>query len=358
MASGTPPQDASVLSSLNLDFLYLVSSRTILSPFFAFWVPVLLLCHRGITTSSPSFIFSVRWLYFTVFRFLLIQSSRVWRNRSWKGGWREVIGGRRTEWEEQRVVVTGGAEGLGRALVDTLCVRGVEVVVLDVKPWKGDEDDVHYYQCDVSDPKAVAEVAERIREDVGDPTILINNAGIVQGKLIIDLEPQEVQKTFGVNAVSHFYLLKEFLPAMIQAKTGHIVSIASVLGTIGCPQVADYSASKAAVTSLHEALRYELDARHGCPDIRTTLVSPGLLQTNLFASIAPQNQFFLPTVSPHDLVKKIIQALDTHESREIWEPLYTNYAWILRGLPSWMRDGAQCLTGAGRAMAPFRRKRD
>ena len=148
--------------------------------------------------------------------------------------------------------------------------------------------------------------------------MLVNNAGVVQGKLLLDLSPEDVRqsvsrlfyiskpsifnshthtrfRTFGVNALAHFWTLKAFLPEMIRNKSGHIVScvksslsilLTSRLGhcrfrrrscrnstdefVIACMNffrsligmaVADYSASKAALISLHESLRYELDKR-------------------------------------------------------------------------------------------------
>jgi NAD(P)-dependent dehydrogenase (short-subunit alcohol dehydrogenase family) len=144
--------------------------------------------------------------------------------------------------------------------------------------------------------------------------VLVNNAGVVQGKLLLDLSPEDVRqyvsrffyisklsihphfRTFGVNALAHFWTLKAFLPEMIKNKSGHVVSCArssllsifltSRLGhcrfsrrscrnstdefviythetfsSLTEMAVADYNASKAAIISLHESLRYELDNR-------------------------------------------------------------------------------------------------
>ncbi|KAH9820757.1 hypothetical protein DFH28DRAFT_884161 [Melampsora americana] len=284
-------------------------------------------------------------------RWILIISSRAWRNRTW-ALWPERI-----DWTEQIVLITGGADGLGRVIAETLAMKHITVVVLDVKPFVNSgeelEYDIHHFVCDVSNPKSVEEVTNRIKKEIGDPTIVINNAGTVNGRLIIDLQPDELQRSFGVNVMSHFLLLKAFLPQMIKNGTGHIVTIASVLGTMGISQASDYCASKAASISLHESLRLELDSRYHCPRVRTTLVCPGRLETKMFEKLRPQNKFFLPQVAPHDLAKLIIQSLDSHLSSDIYVPVYTGWMWIIRGLPSWAKDFAHWIVGSNEAMMNF-----
>lgn len=123
------------------------------------------------------------------------------------------------------MVITGGASGIGELLANTLAVRNVTVVVLDVNPIVTENckspkaifstyltvslDNVAYYKCDVSKWEEVEAVSKKIIEEVGlkscclqrlnsvqigEPTILINNAGVVQGKLIVDLTPQDIQQ--------------------------------------------------------------------------------------------------------------------------------------------------------------------
>ncbi len=92
----------------------------------------------------------------------------------------------------------------------------------------------------------------------GPVTILINNAGIVSGKKILDNKEQTIQKTFQVNAISHTITVKEFLPDMLKKNKGHIVSIASMAGIVGVPGLADYCGSKFAVFGVDESLRLEL----------------------------------------------------------------------------------------------------
>jgi len=197
----------------------------------------------------------------------------------------------------------------------------------------------------------------KIIEEIGHPTVLINNAGVVQGKLILDLKPEDVKQTFEVNTLAHFWILKAFLPEMIKQKTGHIVTMASVMGLVGSAQMTDYSASKAALISLHESLRYELDKRYLTPKIRTTLVAAGYVQTPLFSHVTlPSSSWFkflVPSLPPVAVVKAIITALDERHSQIIYLPFYTHFSRWLGLVPSFVRDAAQWLSGADYAMKDF-----
>jgi short-subunit dehydrogenase len=92
----------------------------------------------------------------------------------------------------------------------------------------------------------------------------------------------EIESTFRVNLISHFYTLKTFLPGMLRAGRGTIVTMSSVLGQIGAARLSDYSASKAAITAMHKSLVAELSST---PEIKTILVTPGQLSTPLFNGV-------------------------------------------------------------------------
>jgi short-subunit dehydrogenase len=103
-------------------------------------------------------------------------------------------------------------------------------------------------------------------------------------------------------------------------------------------RTADYCASKAALLGLHDALRAELRA---LPDIRLTLVCPGHMPTPLFADARIPSRlarFAFPTVGPHTVTKQIVAALDAHESRDVYVPWMTRFAWLDRGAPRWLND--------------------
>jgi len=257
------------------------------------------------------------------------------------------------EWGDQIVVITGGSSGVGELLANTLAVKSVTVVVLDVKPIQTENYNIAYYKCDVSKWEEVEAVSKKIIEEIGQPTVLVNNAGVVQGKLLLDLSPEDIQQTFGVNTLAHFWTLKAFLPGMIAKKKGHIVTMASIMGIHGVAQMSDYCASKAALINLNRSLRSELDKRYKCPAIRTTLVCPGHIHTALFATLNAPSQFFFPTLHPIEIVKRVIKALDETHSQTIYLPFYAHFMPALQLLPDFVADFSSWLSNADFAMKDF-----
>lgn len=111
---------------------------------------------------------------------------------------------------------------------------------------------VTFYRCDLTSAPAIHETAEAIRRNLGDPSILVNNAGLAKVNKLIEEDDAFLEQIFRVNIISHFILIKEFLPKMLEQKKGHIVSIASVGSYMSGPPLVDYCATKAAVLALHE----------------------------------------------------------------------------------------------------------
>lgn len=86
---------------------------------------------------------------------------------------------------------------------------------------------MHFYKCDVTSPREIAAVARQIRAQVGEVTVLINNAGVARGKTILDSSEKDVRFTFDVNTLAHYWLVQEFLPYMIKKNHGMVVTVAS-----------------------------------------------------------------------------------------------------------------------------------
>jgi short-subunit dehydrogenase len=106
---------------------------------------------------------------------------------------------------------------------------------------------------------------------IADPdTFTVNNAGIGSGATILDGSEDFIRKTFEVNTISHFWMVREFLPAMIKKNHGHVVTIASMASYIIHAGNVDYACSKASALAFHEGLAVELRSRYKAPNVRTT----------------------------------------------------------------------------------------
>lgn len=175
------------------------------------------------------------------------------------------------DWQREIVVCTGGASGIGKHVVDELAGRGIQVVILDINPPKIHlPPNVSYYKVDLTSKTDIQEVSSRVRQEKGHPSVLINNAGTGTAATILNETDEEVQRTFDVNILAHFRLIKEFLPNMIQRNHGHIITIASMASFVSGANNVSYSATKAGVLALHEGLGNELRARYGASKVRTT----------------------------------------------------------------------------------------
>ena len=120
--------------------------------------------------------------------------------------------------------------------------------------------------ADLSTEAARDALAEDVARDFGKPcSLLINNAGIVGGKPLMEEPDAKIRLTFNVNALAHFWTVKAFLPAMLEQDFGHVVTIASAAGMCGVPNLTDYCASKWAAMGFDEALRDRRD-RHAVLD--------------------------------------------------------------------------------------------
>ncbi|NXG36038.1 RDHE2 dehydrogenase, partial [Dromaius novaehollandiae] len=147
-----------------------------------------------------------------------------------------------------------------------------------------------------------------VKKEVGDVSILINNAGIVTGKRFIDSPDSLVEKTMEVNTMAHFWTYKAFLPAMMASNHGHLVSIASSAGLIGVNRLADYCASKFAAIGFAESISLEMRDL-GKTGIKTTIVCPYFINTGMFDGCKTKWPRLLPILEPEYVAEKIVTAI-------------------------------------------------
>ncbi|NXT48628.1 RDHE2 dehydrogenase, partial [Pluvianellus socialis] len=147
-----------------------------------------------------------------------------------------------------------------------------------------------------------------VKKEVGDVSILVNNAGIVTGKRFIDAPDSLVEKTMEVNSMAHFWTYKAFLPAMMASNHGHLVSIASSAGVIGVNRLADYCSSKFAAVGFAESVDLEMRVLKKS-GVKTTIVCPFVINTGMFDGCKSKWPRLLPILEPEYVAEKIMTAI-------------------------------------------------
>jgi all-trans-retinol dehydrogenase (NAD+) len=224
---------------------------------------------------------------------------------------------RRKDVKGQRVLITGSGSGLGRLMAHRFAKLGCTVVLLDVDKAGNEQTrtsisqlgaSAHAYACDISQRDDVYRVLDKVKTEVGDIDILINNAGIVSGHKILQCPDALLQKTMDVNATAHFWTVKSLLPAMLKRNHGHVVTVASGAGLTGVNGLADYCASKFAAVGFDESLRCELDSlgKHG---VRTTVICPFFINTGMFDGIVTRFPSLLPILEPEYAADRIMDGI-------------------------------------------------
>ena len=193
------------------------------------------------------------------------------------------------------VIVTGAGSGIGRAIAHRLAHDGYGVVVNDLRAEAADTVASEIAKAggkamsiggDVSKEIDVTAIAAACAKAFGDCTHLINNAGHVHQARFVDLTPADFDRMFAVHVRGTFLCTRAVLPAMLKAKSGVIVNIASQLGQIGGIELAHYSAAKAAIIGLTKSLAREVSA----DGVRVNAVAPGPINTPLVKSLSAEWQ--------------------------------------------------------------------
>ncbi|KAB8437392.1 hypothetical protein FH972_025071 [Carpinus fangiana] len=213
--------------------------------------------------------------------------NQILNNWSYRN-WQVSYSGRPWIWRDEVAVVTGGSGGIASAMTRKLAATGMKIALLDLQAPPADIaalSNVHFYHCNITSSASVHEVAAAVRKDLGVPTILVNNAGTGAPYTIIDIPDEALETTFHVNLMSHWYTVREFLPGMIKARKGHVVTVASMASYVGVAGMADYCSTKAGALSFHETLTQEIRHRYNAPFISTTAVHPHWVKTAMTAPL-------------------------------------------------------------------------
>ena len=193
--------------------------------------------------------------------------------------------------------VTGGSRGIGRAIALALADAGSDVVFTYASARDAAEGtaaairargrSASYIATESASRPQLRQAIDAALEAHGRIDVLVNNAGYLQQKPLLDIDDEDLDRTLSINLRAPFVLAQQVLPIMQGQKSGAIVNIASVGGQLGGPLAVHYAASKAALIALTRSL-----ARVGAPTVRVNCVAPGLIATDM-----TRNELASPAVS-------------------------------------------------------------
>lgn len=243
------------------------------------------------------------------------------------------------------VLVTGAGHGIGKELALKYASLGATVVCWDLNQESNQETvaeikklggtAAYAYKCDVSDREEVLRVAEKVKEEVGHVTILINNAGIMPCHTFLEHTPEEIRKIFDINVLAHCWILQAFLPSMIAKNHGHVVALSSIAGLVGLTNLVPYCASKFAVRGLMESLNEELreSSKGKNLNINFTTIYPYMVDTGLCKKPKIKFPSIMAMVSPKEAADLIVIA-QRRNWRNISIPrFWSTFNTVFRNLP-------------------------
>ena len=187
-------------------------------------------------------------------------------------------------------IVTGASRGIGHAVARAIAGAGARVAMLargaDALRAAAEPLGALAVSCDVADEGAAAAALTRVREQLGDPDILVSNAGLFALAPIESQSTAGLRATLDVNLIAPFVMARALIPGMRAARRGHIVTIGSIADRVTFPENGAYAASKFGARAMHQVMREELRGS----GVRATLVSPGPVDTPLWDPIGPDDR--------------------------------------------------------------------
>lgn len=214
-----------------------------------------------------------------------------------------------TDLTNRTAIVTGGAQGIGRACVERMIAAGARISIWDVDAVLGAETAAElgcdFREVDQTDLAAVEAAARTTDSDFGPPDILVASAGIAGANATVaDYDPDEFRRVIDVNLMGVFHLNRTIVRGMIDRGYGRIVNIASVAGKDGNPNASAYSASKAAVIALTKSLGKETADRN----IAVNCVTPAAARTRIFDQMSEDHIAYMLSKIPRGRFLEVTEA--------------------------------------------------
>ena len=206
----------------------------------------------------------------------------------------------------QVAVVTGAGRGIGRAIAEAFAVEGAHLALCARTQDELDESasaiheaargeiDIMALRCDVGDGGEVARFAAQVRARLGEPSLIVNNAGHVTRGRLDEQDPREWFAVVDVNLLGVYRVTHEFLPAMRASHGGRIINIASISGRLGTPLMTAYCAAKHGVIGITRALAEEVRDE----GIQVNAICPGSVDTKML-----EGSGYEPLMTPADVAR-------------------------------------------------------
>jgi short-subunit dehydrogenase len=217
------------------------------------------------------------------------------------------------EFRGKRVLVTGGAKGIGLALARRVAYEGAAVLLADLDRQALDEAEqsirgsgVRGFHLDVTDPASIATLRAAVHDEGGPIDVLVNNAGVVFGGAFLDVSLAQHIMTFRVNVEGLVGMTHAFLPDLLGRDEAHLVNVSSASGFLALPHATTYASSKWAVIGFSESLRSELKLG-GNEHVGVTTVCPSYVSTGLFDGVRPP--VLVPLLTPEQLADRVVRAV-------------------------------------------------
>jgi 3-oxoacyl-[acyl-carrier protein] reductase len=218
----------------------------------------------------------------------------------------------------QVAIVTGASRGIGASIADTLARAGAKVTGTATtadgaaaisERLQGLADSCTGEVLDVNEPDGAAALVKSVTEKLGAPTILVNNAGITRDQILMRMKEEDWDAVLETNLRSVFRLSKACLRGMMKARGGRIISIASVVGSMGNPGQTNYAAAKAGMMGFARSLAREIGSR----SITVNVVAPGFIDTDMTRALDdPQREALLKDIplqrlgQPEDIAAAVL----------------------------------------------------
>ncbi len=192
-------------------------------------------------------------------------------------------------------LVTGGSQGLGKAIALKLAENGADIAVVYVGPPEPAQETCREieamgrkakaYVCDVRDEQAVEATVEAVRADLGKVDILVNNAGITRDTLMVSMKDEDYDMVLDINLKGAFHMIRACYRDFMRKRYGKIINISSIAGLIGNAGQVNYAASKAGLIGMSKSVARELAGRNVC----CNCIAPGFIETAMTKDIGEDN---------------------------------------------------------------------